>query len=275
MALLILAACSSSEAQKKSRMDSLAPAPKQALERAKPRVSPLLSSSAGASLSLQLAQSQTPAGLSRYQQQALELSLQLPEGDSWNSARIGRAVIRQPDGSQLNLLAAEKIEALRDVQSEQALAIPALLPGTSMLIVSAGSSDGQRGQDNMANNHRFSKIIVQQADTHGRIPPDHGDIMQKTGQPLEIRPLRIPSALRAGDEMSIKVYEDQSHRAQATVEVHHPDGEVQLIKTGSNGVAHFDVRVAGMHHLRYNTTLGEREASAELSFSTRIQGAKQ
>lgn len=272
--MLISMACTPPESAKGVRGGSPASTPTPTPKQAQRRTTPLLSSSAAATLSLRLAKNHAPAGLWRYEQQSLELSLQLPEGDSWNMARIGRAVIRQPDGSQLNLLAPAKIKALRDdLQKAKPLSIPPLLPGTSMLIVSTGSGDGQRGRDDMANNHRFSKIIVQQANAQGQIPPDHGDIMQKTGQALEIRPLRIPGALAVGDQMSFKVYEDQSHRGHATVEVHHPDGEVQLIKTAANGVANFDVRAAGMHHLRFNTTLGEREASAELTFSTPSQGA--
>lgn len=231
-----------------------------------------------ATLTLQRVNSPASTGLTHRSQAGLELALSLPEGDSWNSAKIGRAVIRQPDGSQVTLASEAAFRALRDSSQAQPLAIGPLMPGTSLIILSAGTGEGGRGQDDMAGNHRFSKIIVQQSDARGLVPAKQSGVMQKTGQPLEIRPMILPMGLKMGDEMSIKLYEDQSHRGDAQVEVHHPDGDVELIKTAGNGVAHFEVRSPGLHHLRYETELGEEEASAELTFSVptpQAQGASQ
>lgn len=228
----------------------------------------------GATLSLQRASTHANSDLMQRGSEALELALQLPEGDSWNSARIGRAVLRQPDGSQIALASDAAFEALRNRQDTKPLALPTLMPGTSMIIVSAGTGHGKRGRDDMAGNHRFSKIIVQQADAQGVIPKRQAGVMQKTGQPIEIRPINLPMALELGDEMSIKVYEDQSHKGNAEVEVHHPDGEIEVLHTAANGVAHFEVRRVGVHYLRYETELGEELASAELTFSVPPSASK-
>lgn len=218
-------------------------------------------------LTLREASSQRPTDLRHRNNQALELDLRLPEGDSWSGARIGRAVLRQPDGSQISLASPSTLAALRNKGGEDALTLPALQPGTSMIILSAGTGAGERGRDDMAGNHRFAKIIVQQARRDGTIPPAQAGVMQKTGQPLEIRPVRLPMALKVGEEMAFKLYEHQSHRGGAQVQVHHPDAQIQTLTTGPNGMAYFNVRAPGIHHLRYESTVGDQPASAELTFT--------
>lgn len=235
---------------------------------------PQLSSNRGAMLSVRGSNYAAVSDLTHRGAEPLELALRLPEGDTWRDAKIGRAVVRQPDGSQVSLASEKEMDALRRSAQGEALVLSPLQPGTSMIIVSAGSGDGQGGQDAMAGNHRFSKIIVRQADANGVVPKIQAGVMQKTGQPLEIRPTTLPMALKIGDEMAIKVYEAQSHRADAWVEVHHPSGELELINTAVNGTGHFIVKGAGMHHLVFNTTFEERPASAELTFSVPASGSR-
>lgn len=217
-------------------------------------------------LSLQSAQGSLRSGLNVRSDASLELALALPSGDSWNRARVGRAVLRQPDGSQVELGGQGELESLRSQAKAAPLAMPELMPGTSMIIVSAGPGDAGPGRDDMAGNRHFSKLIVSKADASGKIPKVQAGVMQKTGQPLEIRPVTLPMALRLGDEMSVKVYENQSHRGNAEIEIHHPDGEIEVLHTQANGMAHFEVRRVGVHHIVFNTQMEQEPASAQLTF---------
>lgn len=196
----------------------------------------------------------------------LELSLTLPSGDSWNRARIGRAVLRQPDGSQIELGSQGLLAKLRSRSQVAPLPLPDLMPGTSMIIVSAGAGDAGPGRDDMAGNRHFSKLIVSKADASGKVPLAQSGVMQKTGQLLEIRPVSLPMALRVGDEMAVKVYENQSHRGNAELEIHHPDGEVEVLHTKPNGMAYFEVRETGVHHIAFHTEMEQEPASAQLTF---------
>lgn len=217
-------------------------------------------------LTLQSRQYGTRSGLEIRSDASLDLALNLPSGDSWNRARIGRAVLRQPDGSQVELGSPEQLSALRSSSEKAPLSLPALMPGTSMIIVSAGEGDGGRGRDDMAGNRHFSKLIVSKADASGTIPKAQSGVMQKTGQPLEIRPVSLPMALKVGDQMAVKVYENQSHRGNAELEVHHPDGELEVLHTQANGMAYFETRRAGVHHLVFHTEIDQEPASAQLTF---------
>lgn len=217
-------------------------------------------------LTLKGAGQETRSGLRVAADAPLELSLRLPSGDSWNRARIGRAVLRQPDGSQIELGADAGLARLRSNPQVAPLPLPDLLPGTSMIIVSAGAGDAGPGRDDMAGNRHFSKLIVSKADASGQIPQAQSGVMQKTGQRLEIRPVSLPMALRVGDQMAVKVYENQSHRGHAELEVHHPDAEVEVLYTESNGMSYFEVRRLGVHHLVFHTEIDNAPASAQLTF---------
>lgn len=217
-------------------------------------------------LTLQDHQYGARSGLEVRANAALDLALSLPSGDSWNRARVGRAVLRQPDGSQVKLGSAKLLSTLRANSEAAPLPLPELMPGTSMIIVSAGPGDAGPGRDDMAGNLHFSKLIVSKADASGKIPKAQSGVMQKTGQPLEIRPVSLPMALRIGDEMAVKVYENQSHRGNAELEVHHPDGELEVLHTQGNGMAYFEVRRTGVHHLVFHTEIDEAPASAQLTF---------
>lgn len=253
------------------------PAPIANANAVKPaRVATYRGSGLQTTLAVQGRQDGQRSGLNLRSDAALSLSLQLPSGDSWNRARVGRAVLRQPDGSQVELGSAQELAALRAQAQAAPLSLPELMPGTSMIIVSAGAGDSGPGRDDMAGNRHFSKLILSKADASGKIPKVQAGVMQKTGQPLEIRPVTLPMALRIGDEMSVKVYENQSHRGNAEIEIHHPDAEIEVLHTQPNGMAHFEVRKNGVHHIVFNTQMEQEPASAQLTFEvTSPQGETQ
>lgn len=225
-------------------------------------------------LTLKGAGQETRSGLRVAADAPLELSLRLPSGDSWNRARIGRAVLRQPDGSQIELGSDPVFARLRSSSEAAPLPLPDLIPGTSMIVVSAGAGDAGPGRDDMAGNRHFSKLIVSKADANGKVPRAQSGVMQKTGQRLEIRPVSLPMALQVGDQMAVKVYENQSHRGNAELEIHHPDEEVEVLHTEANGMAYFEVRRLGVHHLVFHTEIDSAPASAQLTFEVSAGATK-
>lgn len=235
-----------------------------------PKAKPQRASNPPPILRLQDNEQRGLAGLRHRGQAPLAMELRMPGGEDWQSANIGRAVVRQPDGSQMQIADESAWEALRAAPRGTPLRLRAAMPGVSMLIVSAGPSGQARGRWAMRNNRYFTKVIFSQLDHRGEVPgPDPG-ILQKTGQPLEIRPVISPLGLDLSQEsqqMAVKIYDDQKSKAFAEVEVFAPSGEAQRIRAEKDGTAYFEVREPGVYRLRYESQIEWEPAAAELIFA--------
>jgi hypothetical protein len=205
--------------------------------------------------------------LNVWQGEPLTLNLNLPEGQSFDQANVGRIIVRQGNGSQVAL-------ARTDQDLRATLEFRLQRPGPAMIVSCSGPSPDGRAHLSVADNTSCAKVILEVEDPQRKaVRPPNADalVTAKAGGPIELVPLRSPHSTAPGSSFYVRAYFLNSVLAHARMEVISPAGESTFVTTNRGGDALVSVSEPGIWRLRVRQndarSASPREYLAELTFA--------
>jgi hypothetical protein len=190
--------------------------------------------------------------------ESVGVGLELPGGEGWDTANVGRAIVRS-GGQQVSL-------ALRtDADGRVRFAVRD--PGAALLVVSAGPSSESNRPDAWQHATFTAKAFLRVTDPRGSVPlrADPGTTA-KVGLPTELLPLVSPLLLRVGDVLPVRAYVRNASRAGAVLHATRPGGEISTAATDDVGTTELAIDRAGTWLVEFAARHEGRQHLAQLMF---------
>ncbi|MCP4656344.1 MAG: DUF4198 domain-containing protein [bacterium] len=195
--------------------------------------------------------------------ESLRLTLSPEMGDSWREVNVGRVAMRS--AGRQERVADDAFQPSRHLDLELAD------DGCSLVLVNLGPPSAKGRSDSWRRITRSTKILS---------CPERGNpyqalrerartgamAMAKVGGRIEIRPYVNPALMRAGSDLPVRIYFENSAQAGVEVLALGPQGRRLSAVTDAVGVANFTLPVSGRWVIRYTTLRDAAAVVAELEF---------
>ena len=192
------------------------------------------------------------------------VGLTLPDGEGWDTANIGRAIVRS--GAEQTSLALRT-----DAGGRVRFAVPTA--GPAVLIVSAGPSrDGNR-PDAWQHATSTAKAFLRVEGPDGSLPTrsDPGTTA-KVGLPTELVPLVSPLRLRVGDVLPLRAYVRNASRTGVVIHATRGGGGLTTAATDEVGSTELTIDRSGSWLVQFAVGHEGREHLAQLLFEIPTEG---
>lgn len=199
-----------------------------------------------------------PAALSVPAGQPLELTLRLPNGESWSAVNVGRFIVRE-QGVQRSI--EPPIAATRDTMS---LAFDKA--GYALVALDVGPSSEKDQRDSWRRTTHCTKLFVRITGEGEKSAGQNPGLTAKVGSRIELLPLMDPTQLAPGADLPVRAYFDGDKAVGGEVTALAPDGTSSAATTDSVGATHFKIDRAGRWTIRFAHMLEGTPYVAELVF---------
>lgn len=184
-----------------------------------------------------------PAALSVPAGQPLELTLRLPNGESWSAVNVGRFIVRE-QGLQRSIDA--PIAATRDTMS-----LTFDQPGYALVALDVGPSSEKDRRDSWRRTTHCTKLFVRITGEGEKNAGRNPGLTAKVGSRIELLPLMDPTQLAPGADLPVRAYFDGDKVVGGEVTAFAPDGTSSTARTDSVGATHFKLESAGRWTIRF------------------------
>ncbi len=199
-----------------------------------------------------------PAALSVPAGQPLELTLRLPNGESWSAVNVGRFIVRE-QGLQRSI--EPPIAATRDTTS-----LTFDKAGYALVALDVGPSSENDRRDSWRRTTHCTKLFVRITGEGEKSAGRNPGLTAKVGSRIELLPLMDPTQLAPGADLPVRAYFDGDKAAGLEVTALAPDGTSFTAATDSVGATHFRLDRAGRWTIRFTHVSEGTTYVAEMLF---------
>ncbi|MCC7291955.1 MAG: DUF4198 domain-containing protein [Phycisphaerales bacterium] len=199
-----------------------------------------------------------PATLSVPARQPLELTLRLPNGESWSAVNVGRFIVRE-QGLQRSV--EPPIAATRDT-----LSLSFDKAGYALVALDVGPASEKDRRDSWRRTTHCTKLFVHITGEGEKNSGQNPGLTAKVGSRIELLPLMDPTQLAPGADLPVRAYFDGDKVVGGEVTALAPDGTSSTVVTDSVGATHFRMGSAGRWTIRFTHVSEGETYVAEMLF---------
>ena len=188
--------------------------------------------------------------------------LELPTGETWDTANVGRLVVRT--------YGVQDTIPIKPANGKLQAQYTFDKPGVALVMLCAGWGKDRDKSDAWQRTPFCTKLLLRITSADGKFPSaetirDCGSI-GKAGLTVEVLPYAVPWKLRGGHDLPLRVYFRGNKQKGAIVTAYKPDGTTTCATTDAKGITNISVDQPGRWVIRYERTENGVQHIGELVF---------